>query len=256
MFKENLFKNKTFLVTGASSGIGADVALMLNELGAKIIAVARDEKKLLEQQKKVKNKDNFLIISKDLSLYQELDKWALKLSKDINGFDGAILSAGISLPLGLNAFDYIGVGIKTFNINYFANMQILKGLVDKRSKIKDEASFVLISSAASKKPGKGMSLYGASKAAIDTSIKSLALEFAPKYRINSILPGYVSTPMVQNNSQRSGRDLNAIQQFYPLGIGKVENISPLICFLLSKGSSWITGQNFVIDGGGGISITF
>lgn len=250
IFKENLFENKTFLITGASSGMGAHVALMLNELGAKIIAVARDEKKLLMQQKNAKNKDNFLIIPKDLSYYQELDKWALQLSKDVNGFNGAVLSAGISSPLGLNAFNYIGVGNETFNINYFANMQILKGLADKRSKNKDNASFVIISSVASKKPGKGMSLYGASKAAIDTSVRSLALEFAPKYRINSILPGFVHTPMVETNSIRSGKDLNKIDKFYPLGMGKVEHISPFICFLLSEGSSWITGQNYVIDGGG------
>ncbi|EGK8085206.1 SDR family oxidoreductase [Campylobacter lari] len=251
VFKENLFKNKSYVITGASSGIGAHAALVLNELGAKIIAIGRDKNKLLAQKEQAKNPNDFITISKDLSKFENLDKWTLELAKEHGGFNGAVLAAGISITLGIKSPSYIEVTQKLFNINYFGNLQILKGLTDKRAKTKENTSFIWISSTASKKPGKGLSAYGASKAAINTTIKSIALEIAPKSRINSILPGFVNTPMVYDELEP--QKIQYIDEIYPLGIGTTSNISSLICFLLSDGSSWITGQSITIDGGGGIS---
>ncbi|EPA1554864.1 SDR family NAD(P)-dependent oxidoreductase [Campylobacter lari] len=245
IFKENLFKNKSFIITGASSGIGAHISLTLNKLGAKIIAIGRDKNKLLSQKKQAKNPDDFIIISKDLSNFENIDKWTLELAKEYEGFDGAVLAAGIAQPLGINSPYYTDSAKEIFNINYFGNLQILKGLINKKAKTKDEASFIWISSTASKTPGKGLSSYGASKAAINAAVKSIALEIAPKYRINSILPGFIKTPLTE-----IGFDSEPFENSYPLGIGKVENISPLVCFLLSNASSWITGQEIIIDGGG------
>ncbi|MCV3410621.1 SDR family oxidoreductase [Campylobacter lari] len=251
IFKENLFKDKSYVITGASSGIGAHVALMLNELGAKIIAIGRDENKLLAQKEQAKNPDDFITISKDLSNFENLDKWTLELAKEHGGFNGALLAAGISRTLGLKTFNYIKFGIEIFNTNYFGNLQILKGLLDNRSNLKANSSFIWISSTASIKPGKGMSLYGASKAAINTTVKSLALEIAPKARINSILPGFVDTPMVhQSMVVYNKNSLEVANNNYPLGLGKTKDISSLVCFLLSDDSSWITGQEIIIDGGG------
>ncbi|WP_250325481.1 SDR family NAD(P)-dependent oxidoreductase [Campylobacter lari] len=245
IFKENLFKNKSFIITGASSGIGAHISLTLNKLGAKIIAIGRDKNKLLSQKKQAENPDDFIILSKDLSNFENLDKWILELAKEYEGFDGAVLAAGIVQPLGINSPYYINSMKQIFNINYFGNLQILKGLINKKSKTRDGASFVWVSSTASKNPGKGLSAYGASKAAVNTAIKSIALEIAPKYRINSILPGFVNTPMIKREF-----DEILFRHSYPLDIGKVEDISPLVCFLLSNASSWVTGQEFIIDGGG------
>ncbi|MCV3467559.1 SDR family NAD(P)-dependent oxidoreductase [Campylobacter lari] len=245
IFKEKLFKDKSYIITGASSGIGAHIALILNELDAKIIAIGRDENKLLAQKKQAKNPDNFITISKDLSKFEDLDKWTLKLSEEFGSFSGAVLAAGIAQTLGINSPYYINSAKEIFNINYFGNLQILKGLINKKAKTKDGASFIWISSTASKTPDKGLSAYGASKAAINTAIKSIALEIAPKFRINSILPGFIKTPMTKTNFNSE-----FFENSYPLGIGKVENISPLVCFLLSDGSSWITGQEIIIDGGG------
>ncbi|HEC1758240.1 TPA: SDR family oxidoreductase [Campylobacter lari] len=250
MFKENLFKDKSYVITGASSGIGAHAALMLNELGAKIIAIGRDENKLLAQKEQAKNPDNFITISKDLSNFENLDKWTLELAKEHGGFNGAILAAGISKAIGIKSQSYITIAKELFDINYFGNLQIVKGLVDNRAKTKKQSSFVWISSMASTKLGKGMSLYGASKAAVDISIKSLSLEIAPDFRINSICPGMVLTPMIHASSELTGKNLIEIaNNSYPLGLGKVEDTSNLICFLLSSASKWITGQNIIIDGG-------
>lgn len=251
IFKKNCFADKCFLITGASSGIGASIALSLNNLGAKIIAIGRDIKKLEIIKEKAKNE--FIILSKDISNIENLDKWSLNIAKEYGSIDGAVLSAGIQQIAPIQSVLSVENAIALFNINYFGNLQILKGLLDRRAKSKENASFVWISSNASIKAQKGLTNYSASKASINAAIKSIAIEIAPKYRINAISPGFIITPMVESWSKVYDEEyIKAIDKEYPLGIGSVDKINPLICFLLSEDSNWITGQNIIIDGGGSL----
>lgn len=239
MFKQDCFSDKRFLITGASSGLGAAIALELNALGAEVIAIARDSKKLESKRDLATYKERFIPISKDISEYASLDKWALNLAKEYGSFDGAVLSVENATAI--------------FNVNYFGNLQILKGLLDKRAKSADKASFVWISSNASVKAQKGLSNYSATKAGVNAAVKSIALEIAPKYRINAISPGFVKTEMIESWSKIYDKEyIEAMDKVYPLGIGEVGDITPLICFLLSESSRWITGQNIIIDGGGSL----
>lgn len=253
IFKENYFLNNRFLITGASSGIGADIAIMLNNLGAEIIALGRDIKKLESKKKAAKNKDRFHIISKDISKIEGLDKWILNIAKQYGSFDGAVLSAGIQQTAPIQSVLSVEKARELFDINYFGNLQVIKGLIDKRAKSNNKASFIWISSNASIKAQKGLANYSASKAGINAAIKSIALEVAPKYRINAISPGFVLTEMIESWKSVYDREyISNIDMMYPLGIGKVEYITPLVIFLLSKDSAYITGQNIVIDGGGSL----
>lgn len=239
MFQKDCFSDKRFLITGASSGIGAAIALELNALGAEIVAIARDSKKLESKRDLATYKERFIPISKDISEYVSLDKWALNLAKEYGSFDGAVLSVESATAI--------------FNVNYFGNLQILKGLLDKRAKSADKASFVWISSNASVKAQKGLSNYSATKAGVNAAVKSIALEIAPKYRINAISPGFVKTEMIESWSKIYDKEyIEAMDKAYPLGIGEVGDITPLVCFLLSESSRWITGQNIIIDGGGSL----
>ncbi|WP_236846993.1 SDR family NAD(P)-dependent oxidoreductase [Campylobacter devanensis] len=253
IFKDNYFANKQFLVSGASSGIGAHIALVLNSLGAKIIAIGTDEKKLNLKKENVKNQNNFITIVKDISQIDALDKWMIELAKKYGSFDGAVLSAGIQQIAPISSVLSVESAIRLFNINYFGNLQLLKGLIDRRAKSNHGASFVWISSNSSIKAQKGLTNYAASKASINIAVKSIALEIAPKYRVNAISPGFVMTEMIEKWSSIYDKQyIKNISNEYPLGIGSVEDISPLACFLLSQDSSWITGQNIVIDGGGSL----
>ena len=253
LFKENCFDGKCFLITGASSGIGASIALTLNNLGAKVIAIGRDNDKLSLQKDLSKNRDNFITLSKDISDIDALDKWSLNITKEYGSIDGAVLSAGIQQIAPIKSVLSVENATKLFNINYFGNLQILKGLLDKRAKSKDGSSFIWISSNASIKAQKGLANYSASKSSINTAIKSIALEIAPKYRINAISPGFVLTPMIEEWSKVYDEEyIKKINGEYPLGIGSVEKITPILCFLLSEDSSWITGQNIIVDGGGSL----
>lgn len=245
------FSSKRFLITGASSGMGAHIALTLNTLGAEVIAIARDEQKLLKQKSFAKNKDLFHILQKDISEINSLDKWVLEITKQYGSFDGAVLSAGYQQTAPISSVLSVESAIPLFNTNYFGNLQIIKGLIDRRAKSNKNASFVFLSSNSSIKAQKGLTNYAATKGAINTAIKSIALEIAPlSYRINAISPGFVMTEMIEDWSKvYDSTYIENIKKEYPLGIGKVEDITPLICFLLSEYSHWITGQNIVIDGG-------
>ena len=217
MFKQDCFSDKRFLITGASSGLGAAIALELNALGAEVVALARDSKKLESKREKALYKERFIPISKDISEYVSLDKWALNLAKEYGSFDGAVLSVENATAI--------------FNVNYFGNLQILKGLLDKRAKSADKASFVCISSNASVKAQKGLSSYSATKAGVNAAVKSIALEIAPKYRINAINPGFVKTEMIESWSKIYDKEyIEAMDKAYPLGIGEVGDITPLVCF--------------------------
>lgn len=83
------------------------------------------------------------------------------------------------------------------------------------------------------------------------AIASIVLEIAPLgYRINAISPGFVDSEMTQSWGAIYDEAFRAqLAAQYPLGLGKIEDITPLVCFLLSDGARWITGQNIIIDGG-------
>lgn len=237
IFKEHCFANKLFLVTGASSGMGAHISKTLISLGAKVLGIGRSQEKLQQIQNSCINPQSFIVLPKDISQNEGLDKWVLELAKQYGSIDGAVLSIESAKHL--------------FETNYFGNLQVIKGLIDRRAKTPRGGSFVVLSSNSSIRAQKGLTNYSATKGALNTAIKSIALEIAPFfYRINAISPGFVMTEMIEEWSKIYDEEyIQNIKKEYPLGIGNVEQITPLVCFLLSKDSSWITGQNIVIDGG-------
>ena len=108
-------------------------------------------------------------------------------------------------------------------------------------------SIVGISALNAHYPQKCMTLYSASKAAVEATIRSLALELSGQHiRINSVIPGAVNTPMAKSVELHT---LNTIVAKQLLGIQSPEQIANLISFLLSDKSDAITGRNIFVDGG-------
>ena len=101
--------------------------------------------------------------------------------------------------------------------------------------------------------------YSACKASVDMMTKSLAKELA-KYsiRVNSVNPGIINTGFQVHNNLICEKDypkfLTDISETYPLGVGQVSDVSNLICFLISDKAKWITGSNYIIDGGRSVNI--
>ena len=124
-------------------------------------------------------------------------------------------------------------------------------IFSKKKFSKRDASIVLISSVMSILGQPGKVGYCSSKSATLGLVKSSALELAKKkIRINAISPGVVLTPMTKALfNQLSSENIGSIENMHPLGLGDVSQIYPLVMFLLSDKSTWITGQNYIIDGG-------
>jgi len=246
-------RSDLFLVTGASSGIGCAVAHSLLEEGGSVIGVGRDEQKLLSVHSDYYKRGYFHGECRDLSTdIDALHKWIFDLAKKYGRIKGLVLCAGVRPTKPLKAISY-DASIRIFNINYFSNIQIIKGFSSKLVSSDTDSSIVVISSIVAQRPQMGLCDYAGSKAALSNSVKTLALELAPRIRINAILPGIVDTEMIR---QWKGQEYDSyreqIDKTYPLGIGRPEDIANACVFLLSQKSRWITGSEIVIDGGASI----
>lgn len=237
---------KTILVTGASSGIGREIAITLSREGATIIITGRNEERLSDTYNNLKqdNGQQHLKIIADLGN----DKQIEKLVSDSSSIDGLVLCSGINDKAPIKHVTRERIE-KMYNANVFGPMLLVKELLVKK-KVNKAASIVFISSISSIYATVSNSLYASSKGAINSLVKVLALELASKkIRVNSIMPGMVRTGMIDAYGL-SEEEMEAVIKGFPLGrLGEPEDIANATLFFLSDESSWITGANLVVDGG-------
>ena len=236
-------KGKTILVTGASAGIGSAVAQLCSDLGAKVCITGRNMDRLIE-------------VSKQLSIDSELFQADLTLEKDIDDLvkalpciDGWVHCAGIIEPFPIKFIQ--SKHIKSmFTIN-FDSACLLSSKLMQHKKVNNASSFVFMSSVSASHPYNGGSLYAASKAALESFSRSIALEFSSKgIRSNCISAALVETQMFEKTKNSlSETELLGILSSYPLGIGKPMDVAHASAFLLSNQSSWMTGTTITLDGG-------
>mgnify|MGYP002854777894 CR=1 FL=1 len=238
---------KTYtIITGATSGIGLDLAIRLSG-ERNLLLVGRNEAKLDEVVRQTSGPHKMLKLVCDLDADRRLLASRLSdllLQKDIQ-VDALIHCAGTSKVMPIRQADAETIDT-IFNVNILSVMEIIRTLVKKENK-GALRNIVLVSSLASVRGEKGNAVYAASKGALNALAVTLAKELAPKVRVNSISPGTVETPMTQDFLQTEAGAAHL--QTYPLGVGQCEDITNLISFLLSDDSRWMTGQNIIIDGG-------
>lgn len=247
----NFNENDIFIVSGSTSGIGKALTIELNRLGAIVIAIGRNHDKFNNLKKSCKYPSKLVCEEKNLNEVAELDKWIVSLSRKYGKFRGAVLCAGINEIAPISSVLSLEKNQKLFDINYFSSIQIAKGFLDKRANIGHGSSLVFLSSIAAIKGNRGIVAYSASKGAINSAVKSLAIEVANLgIRVNAILPGFLESEMT--NKLYSKEFIEKTNEDYPMGIGVPNDIVGPIVFLLSEQSRWITGANIVVDGGGSL----
>jgi NAD(P)-dependent dehydrogenase (short-subunit alcohol dehydrogenase family) len=235
------------ILTGATSGIGFETLKQLVEHNHTVFAIGRDFSKInsyIEDHNKQIKKYIF-----DFVNVEDIEKLFLDFQIKEEKFDGLIHCAGIeeTLPLTLYSPDKIK---RIYAINVFAGIELLRHFTKKKYS-NDGASIVFLSSVMGVLGQPGKIGYCSTKAAVLGMVKAGALEFAKrKIRVNAVLPGIVNTPMTQGLFAQINEEIKEqIVGMHPLGIGEVTDVAPTILFLLSEQSSWITGQNFTVDGG-------
>ncbi|MXO04626.1 SDR family oxidoreductase [Flavobacterium sp. HBTb2-11-1] len=242
---ENL-KNKTAVITGGNSGIGYATAKQLKEQGANVIITGRRKEAI---EKAALELDVTAIIA-DQSNISDIEKLAAQVKADFGSVDILFVNAGIA---GLGTIEQTTVELydNIMNVN-------LKGAFFTLSKfipiLKDGASVVFLSSNTASMPGPGSSVYSASKTALNSFMRSAALELAPrKIRVNSVSPGPTQTEVMN----KVGLDettvkgiMNVVVEKVPLKqMGRAEDVAQMVSYLSSDAAVFMTGADVIMDGG-------
>jgi len=241
-------KNKVILVTGASRGIGKAISLALASQGAHVVFNYRgdEEKALLLKEELEKAGGKATGLKFDIIDYSTMTSALDHFTKTVSPISGLVNNAGISK-------DSLLLRLKPEEINTIIDTN-LKGAIMvtqalSRNFLKAEnASVVHVSSIVGLMGNVSQAAYAASKAGLIGFSKSIAKEMASRnLRSNVICPGFIQTEMTQNLNEKAKEEY---AKAIPLGrFGDSQEVASVTCFLLSRASSYITGEVIKIDGG-------
>jgi len=242
--------NKNIIITGASSGIGRQCAIGASQLGARVILIARNQKRLEETLALMEKPENHFLCVADLMDYKTTEETVKSVMQQVGKINGVIHAAGISTTLPLRSISPTRMD-DYFKTNVYGSIQLTRLLTKPAYLTEEGASIVFLTSIMGIVGEVGKTIYSLTKGALVAGSKSMALELAPKkIRVNCVSPGVVVTPMssgaVYTQDEAS---LEKTKALHPLGLGIPEDIANTCMFLLTDASRWITGTNIVVDGG-------
>jgi len=232
------------LVTGGSRGIGAAICRRLAQEGADIVLHYHRNRRAAEETAASISRE-VRIVQANIAASEEIERMFVEL-RDVR-LDFLINNAGIwkSTPLGSTSPELIDEMLAT---NVRGPFQVAQGAL---GLLKDGGRIVNISSVAGRTGvAGGRSLYGATKAAIDSLTRNWALELAPRrILVNAVAPGYITTDMTTNHLADPATYERAIAR-HPLGrLGTPEDVADVVAFLCSDDARFVTGQSFNVSGG-------
>ena len=241
------FRNRFYLVTGASSGLGKTVSELLDECGARVLLTARNEERLKATREGLEG-NNHLIYAKDLmdSDYTDVFDYAISEGGKI---DGIVHCAGIApiIPLPMLSRSRVD---ECMTSNFFSFVELMR-LYSKKKYRAEKGSIVAVSAISSMYPDKCQTIYAASKAAVNAAVQCAALEFVKSnIRVNAVLPGSMNTEMTKKaieEGRMENLDRKISRQI--LGFTDPEDIAKVVVFLLSDLAVSITGRTIFSDGG-------
>ena len=239
--------NKNILITGGTTGIGLATAQLLSADGAKVIVTGRNPETLAAAKKVL---TDVVVLPSDSSDLAAALGLGGEVQKYVNQLDGVFLNAGIGSFAPIEAATPKSYD-DMFNVNvrglYFQLQSVLPLLVN-------PSSVVFTSSIAGSIALAGSSIYSATKAAVISLGKTLAVELAPRgVRVNVLSPGPIDTPILNKlglpPDQKKGFEETIVAKSLLKRMGTSDEVARAARFLLSEESSNITGTELIIDGG-------
>jgi 3-oxoacyl-[acyl-carrier protein] reductase len=244
-------ENKVALVTGASKGIGAGIAVHLAEAGASVVVnYASDKDGAAKVVKTITSKGGKSVaVQADVGKVNEVDRL---FSESHNAFGGKldvlVNNAGIFFMTPLQEITE-DVFSRMFATNVLSMLLCSKAAAKRFPQ--SGGSIINLSSVVAAKGFPGSAVYSATKGAIDSLTRVLSVELAPqKVRVNAVNPGLVITEGTQAAGFATGDFEAAWKSMAALGrAGTPDDIAPVVLFLASSASGWMTGENFYTTGG-------
>jgi NAD(P)-dependent dehydrogenase (short-subunit alcohol dehydrogenase family) len=245
---EQVLAGKTALITGASRGIGRAIALSFAQAGADVALVARDAQKLGDLANEIKELGRTAqVIAADLSSEDSAE--LISASLDFDALNILVNNAGGNSFMSTTEKMRLSGWRKTMNLNLDSLVALTQGVIP-RLVNSGNGSVINVSSVAGLRGSPFMSHYGAAKAAVISFSRSLAVELATQgVRVNSLVPGWIETDLTDFLRETKEAESGALSRV-PMGRwGRAEEISAAALFLASDASSFMTGQELIVDGG-------
>ena len=245
MYNPYSLAGKTILVTGASSGIGKVVAQECAKMGASLVISGRNPERLHETFVSLEGGGHIEIVA-DLLQYEDIES----LTGQCPLLDGFSNNAGITKILLLKNLQrkYLE---EIMNTNAIAPI-LLTQLLTKKKKWKKPSSIGFTSAISGNYcVHYGESMFAASKGAVCGFAKGAALDLAAQnIRVNCVTPGVIKTDSLMNSGVLTQEELKEKENYFPLKrFGDPKDVALAVIYLLSDASSWVTGDNLILDGG-------
>ena len=239
------FKNKTVVITGGSKGIGLEITKTFLKHQANVIVLARNKPK-----RKIQSKGNAgYFIECDIRNTDSIDSAIKDIASKYKSIDVLINNAG-GAPMAdsLTASPKFHEAI--IDLNLTAPLNLSQKIAKKMIKQKAVSNIINISSVTATRPTPGSAAYGAAKGALVNLTKTLAVEWAPKIKVNSIIVGYIET---ENSILHYGSksEIKKVAKTIPLKrMGQPQDVANACVFFASDLAEWVTGSALEVHGGG------
>jgi NAD(P)-dependent dehydrogenase (short-subunit alcohol dehydrogenase family) len=235
--------SKTILVTGASSGLGRQIAITCAQRGARLVVTGRNAGRLQETYDQLAGTGHVQVAA-DLTSAEDRERLALTATS----IDGLVLCFGGQM---LSPIRQLREALMTamYQTHLLAPVMLTQRLLQANA-ITKQGSIVFMLSTSAHIGTRGVGPYSAMKSGLLGIIRCLAVELAPRrVRVNGISPSVVPTPRLWGDDNEQNEPLKKERARHPLGLGTPQDVAHGAVYLLSDASRWVTGTSLVMDGG-------
>ena len=241
-------EGKRTFITGGTTGIGLATAKLFLDEGAEVAVIGQNAERVDEARRVLGNRA--IAIRADVTKRAEMDAAIAQVVEAWGGIDVVFANAGIAAALPFEAADDAHV-TALFDVNVKGVINTVQAAVPH---LQSPASVILTGSAVSDKAGAGLSVYGATKAAVRSLARSLSAELSPRgIRVNVLSPGPTQTPIFGKLGMPEDAQEGMLEQFrqmVPAGrFAASEEMARAALYLASDDSSYMLGGNLLLDGG-------